>query len=368
MFENSEEFSGVKANPIVRLKRLVRLSLTIVMLTMVCACSRVSYYSQSVIGHSRLMIARQSVDKLIERESFDPALREQLILSKRLKKFAIYELGLPNTKSYNSYVALKREYPVWTVVAAPEFSLDAKRWCYPVIGCANYRGYFKYGQALKYAEKMRSKGFDAVVSGASAYSTLGWFADPILPSMMRYGDISFAETLFHEMAHQRLYINGDSDFNEAFASLVAEVGVVRWLSEDNSATSHAKLLKYYDSLKVQDDFYQLLNNTKHSLVALYTSDQSISVKAQAKEQIFIDLKHRHTRLIHERWKGRPWYRSWFEPKVNNAKFVAISTYRERVNELRSFLELCDNELARFFNALSPLKAINQRVSLPSNCN
>ena len=370
LFESAEVFNAVKASLQTKLSCLVRLSLVIVIVSVVSACSSVSYYSQSVIGHSRLMLARQPIDKLIASESVDSSLREQLVLSKRLKQFAVDELRLPNTNSYKSYVALKREYPVWTVVAAPEFSLDAKQWCYPVIGCASYRGYFKRSSAEKYAQGLQAKGFETVVGGASAYSTLGWFADPLLPSMMRYGDISFAETLFHEMAHQRLYINGDSDFNEAFASLVAEVGIVRWLSQeqDSKATSpKIALINYKDSLQVQRDFYNLLNESKLDLVKLYESSQSIEAKRAKKEQIFIQLKEKHSALVNKVWGGRAWYQSWFMPELNNAKFVAISTYRERVAELSYFFDLCESDLERFYHNLSSLKAIDGRVVLPKSC-
>ena len=173
------------------------------------------------------MLAREPVDKVLK--TANEELTGQLELSKQLKRFAIDELSLPESKSYNSYVALERDFPVWVVVAAPEFSVDAKQWCYPVIGCASYRGYFKKQSAQNYAKKISKKGFEVSVGGASAYSTLGWFSDPLLPSMMRYGDVNFAETLFHEIAHQKVYINGDSGFNEAFATVVGQEGAKRWL-------------------------------------------------------------------------------------------------------------------------------------------
>jgi len=311
------------------------------------------------------MLARQSVEAIIEKDS--SPLSDQLRLSKHLRKFAVDELSLPETKSYNTYVDLKREYPVWVVVAASEFSLDPKQWCYLVIGCANYRGYFKHAEALKYAENLQLKGYDTAVSGAAAYSTLGWFSDPLLPSMMRHGNTHFAEILFHEMAHQRLYINGDSDFNEAFASLVAEVGVIKWLSREENTASENELNEYKNSLRVQDEFYQLLNETKDSLDALYISDQTEYAKRVGKQSIFNKLKSDHALLVSGSWNGRAWYISWFEPELNNAKFVSISTYRQRVDELRQFLTLCNNDLKRFYGALSQLKAKKHRVIIPNIC-
>lgn len=330
------------------------------------ACSSAQYYSQSVVGHSQLMMARKPVDKVIETANTE--LRAKLELSKELKQFAIDELSLPDTKSYNSYVELDREYPVWVVVAAPEFSLKAKQWCYLVIGCASYRGYFKFETARKYADSLQQYGFETVVNGASAYSTLGWFSDPLLPSMMRHGDPQFAETLFHEMAHQRLYINGDSDFNEAFASLVAEVGVERWLQQNQLPENPDRLLAYKKSLAIEADFYELLNHTKKDLETLYQSQQSIESKRHLKRDIFDQLKADHAELVAQRWNGKAWYQSWFEPKLNNAKFVSISTYRERIEELRQLLNECENQLDRFYKVLSITRAVNGSVELPGDCN
>jgi len=175
------------------------------------------YYSQSVIGHSRLMMARKPVDKVIVTAD------EQL--------------------------------------AAPEFSVAPKQWCYPVIGCASYRGYFKKKSAQNYADKIAKKGFEVSVGGASAYSTLGWFADPLLPSMMRYGDVEFAETLFHELAHQKLYINGDSGFNEAYATVVGQEGAKRWLRKFRPN----ELKEYQDQIDATAEFNALVaQNLKSS--------------------------------------------------------------------------------------------------------
>jgi len=311
------------------------------------------------------MLARQPIDRVIEKAPAE--LRAKLVLSKELKQFAIRELSLPDTNSYNSYVELDREYPVWAVVAAPEFSFEAKQWCYPVIGCASYRGYFKQAAAEKYAKSLKKKGLETVVNGASAYSTLGWFSDPLLPSMMRYSNVQFAETLFHEMAHQRLYINGDSDFNEAFASLVAEVGVQRWLERERLDKRSQSLAAYKQSLSVQADFYGLLNNAKDTLELLYQSGRSVESKRLAKQAILEQLKTDHSALVSQKWGGKAWYKSWFESDVNNAKFVSISTYRERVDELRRLLNACENRLARFYEVLSVAQTVNGKVELPSDC-
>ena len=303
------------------------------------------YYSQSVIGHSRLMMARKSVDKVIV--TADEKLAAQLLLSKELKAFAIAELGLPDSKSYNSYVALKRDFPVWTVVAAPEFSVDPKQWCYPVIGCASYRGYFKKQSAQNYADKIAKKGFEISVGGAPAYSTLGWFADPLLPSMMRYGDVEFAETLFHELAHQQLYINGDSGFNEAFATVVGQEGAKRWLRKFRPN----ELKEYQDQINATAEFNSLVAQSKKELDQAYKLDIDDTKKRQLKEKLFVDLKQRYEDLKVQKWQGRGWFDRWFERPINNARLASFSTYYEQVPILEELLKSCDNDLVRFYKSV-----------------
>lgn len=338
-----------------------RLIAAISIVPILSGCASISYYSQSVVGHSKLMLARQPIDKAIE--NADERLKAQLLLSKELKKFSVDELGLPESNSYTTYVPLKREFPVWTVVATPEFSLSPKQWCYLVIGCASYRGYFNQSSAHKYAFKLRARGLETEVGGAPAYSTLGWFNDPLLPSMMRYGDIEFAETLFHEIAHQRLYVNGDSDFNEAFASLVGEIGVIRWLELNRPGD----IATYRESLKVQEQFYTLLESTKKELLTLYGSGQVESKMRIAKEGILRDLVSRYEKLRESEWDGKQWYKTWFDTPLTNAKFSALSTYRDRIPELRALLNACEGDLSRLYETLSSLKSVDRHVTVPKEC-
>lgn len=337
-----------------------KLAILVFLLPLLASCSTLSYYSQSVVGHSRLMLARKPVDSVIQQVG--QPLKAQLLLSKELRAFSVSELELPSSKSYTSYVDLKRDYPVWTVVAAPEFSLNAKQWCYPVIGCASYRGYFKESSAHAYASKLKAKGLEIAVGGAPAYSTLGWFADPLLPSMMRHGDTAFAETLFHEIAHQQLYVNGDSDFNEAFASVVGEIGVIRWLKHRPQ-----DLADYKHSLKVQEQFYTLVLNSKQELNAIYESAIAPSEMRLAKERVLSDMQNRYEELKTNEWNGQAWYQSWFDGAANNAKFAGLSTYRDRVPELRALLTLCDESLPKFYNTLSAAKIHNSKVVTPNDC-
>jgi predicted aminopeptidase len=343
--------------PIYAANRLLLLSMALLL----SSCSTMSYYSQSIVGHGKLMLARVPLDKAIE--SADEPLKSQLLLSRLLRTFAIDHLGLPSSQSYTRYVPLAREFPVWTVVAASKFSLTPRQWCYPVIGCASYRGYFDKAAAHRFARQLRSQGLETHVGGVPAYSTLGWFADPLLPSMMRYGEAEFAETLFHEIAHQQLYINGDSDFNEAFATIVGETGALRWLQANNPAALPA----YRNKQLIQQQFFSLIEKTKQALQALYHSGKPKLEMLIEKQLVMKQLDEEYERLKTEQWNGQGWYQSWFDEPLNNAKFAALSTYRQRVPELRALLDQCDQSLPRFYIALALLTQDYQKVIVPTSC-
>jgi len=338
----------------------IKLSIALALLLSVLGCNSISYYSQSVVGHSRLMLARQPVDKVID--TADSLLAEQLTLSKQLKQFAVSELGLPDSKSYQSYVALERDFPVWVVVAANEFSISAKQWCYLVIGCANYRGYFKYSSAVKYAEKLTKKGFETSIGGAPAYSTLGWFADPLLPSMLRYGDVNFAETLFHELAHQELYINGDSSFNEAFATVVGQEGAKRWLAKYRPN----ELFAYQQKLRATIEFNQLVSETKKSLEKVYQSTASDKDKRKLKQQAFVSLKARYDEIKDQQWKGKGWFDSWFKRPINNARLAGFSTYYNLVPVFEKLLAECGGDLPRFYETVAAVPP-SKEIDVPKTC-
>ena len=342
-------------------KPLIAAGVATLLMLGLSGCSSLSYYSQSVIGHSRLMLAREPVPKVMS--TADPELQKQLAASLEIRAFAVKELGLPDNNSYSTYVDLEREFPVWNVIAAPEFSVHAQQWCYPVIGCAAYRGYFKRASAIKYAERLQHSGLETVVLGATAYSTLGWFSDPILPSMLRYGEADFAETLFHELAHQQLYINGDSEFNEAFATVVGEVGADRWLKQNRP-----ELLDDYQTRRsALTQFYALIADSKTRLNDLFNQGIDGDEMRVRKQAEFDDLKQRYEQLKSRHWQGRGWFDRWFDTPLNNARLAAFSTYRDRVPELQAFLALCGGKLSQFYRALSVAEVKEGRVVLPDNC-
>lgn len=322
--------------------RSITLSFLLAVTLLLSACSSVSYYTQSVLGHSRLMLARQPIAEAISKA--DPELAEQLQLALELREFAVSELGLPDNKSYQSYVPLKRDYPVWVVVAAEPFSLNAKQWCYLVIGCASYRGYFTLSAAERYAKSLQAKGFETYIGGAAAYSTLGWFSDPLLPSMLGNNAGDLAEILFHELAHQVLYINNDSDFNEAFASVVGERGALKWLQQHRPG----EVEHYSAQLSALNDFNGLIKNIKERLNDVYTSDRSDAEKALARAGLFETLKEDYELMKAQKWNGKPWFDGWFTTPINNARLAAFSTYRDRVPELNEIFDQYNGDFRIFY--------------------
>ncbi|MGH1440068.1 MAG: aminopeptidase [Cellvibrionaceae bacterium] len=325
--------------------KVIRVCIVIVFaLSALVSCTAVSYYTQSIVGHSSLMLARKPIeDVLLEAEE---PLKQRLLTAVEIRRFASDELALPDNQSYTSYVQLKRDPPIWNIIAAEEFSLRGKQWCYLVIGCASYRGYYHREDAEKHAETLKQEGYEVHLASATAYSTLGWFDDPLTSAMFKRGDASLAELMFHELAHQQLYVNGDSRFNEAFASAVGEQGAIRWLQ----MTDRSDLLEDYKMrLLVRDDFIDLINKAKIDLEILYKSDYSVERKRQEKQSIFESMRAEHQRLIKEKWNGKRWYTRWFSQPINNARLVSISTYRDLVPDFVNLFKRCEENFARFYH-------------------
>ncbi len=218
--------------PLRRRPRVLALAAVVVLAGLAASCGSVRYYSQAVWGGADVLVKRKPIDRLLEpgrAQVLSAATRERLRLSQEIRDFASRELGLPDNRSYRSYADLGRPYQVWNVVAAPRLSLEPKTWCYPFAGCAAYRGYFNERAARRHGDRLAAGGYDVRVGGVAAYSTLGWFADPVLNTFLDYAEADFAALIFHELAHQVVYVKDDSAFNESFATAVEVEGVRRWL-------------------------------------------------------------------------------------------------------------------------------------------
>ena len=342
-----------------------RLLFRIVAVGLLClvlgSCGTLGYYTQSVVGHSKMMLARKPITEVLETVTGDERRRLQMTLD--IRRFAVERLFLPDNDSYSQYVELDREYPVWSVVAADEFSLRPKQWCYPVIGCASYRGYFSHGAAEEYEQGLLEKGFETTLGGVSAYSTLGWFDDPLTSAMLRYDDAFLVEILFHELAHQQLYVNGNSKFNEAFATVVGEQGAVLWLQYNQPEL----LEKYQRRLQVRYDFFVLIQGVKEKLKPIYASSLSASDKRKQKTQVILSLEQAYKDLKQQQWQGVGWYDGWFMEPVNNARLASIATYRDLVPAFERLFELCSGDYARFYGAVATQKKKGKAATVPEKC-
>lgn len=285
------------------------------------------YYWQSVRGQLSVLQAARPIDEWIADATTEPWLRKKLELAKQARHFASAELGLPDNGSYTKYVDLKRPSVVWNVFATPELSMQLKQWCYPIVGCATYRGFYAKDDAERYAEYLRTQGLEAYVSGIPAYSTLGWFEDPLLSSFIRYPDAEVARTIFHELGHQVLYIKGDTTFNESFASAIEEIGLKRWLlvqPERELLTKH-----YADFTSRKKDFVASLKKHRLALEKVYKEGRSDEEKRHGKAEVFASLQREYVRLK-ESWGGFRGYDGWFSQKLSNAHLATVATYSELV--------------------------------------
>ena len=343
---------------------LMSVGAVLVVAASVTACAtNVGYYAQAAGGHLRLMAQRKPIWQVLEQGDIDPDLRIRLETLLAAREFAVGELALPKTGSYKTYVETGRRAITWNVVAAEEFSLRPHLWCFPVAGCVSYRGYFEREDADEYAEDFRNKGFDVSVGGAIAYSTLGWFDDPVLDTMLRGSDTRYIGTLFHEMAHQRLYQPDDSDFNEAYATFVEEAGVRLWLqSRDESA----RIAAYDDSLVRAADFTRLIAQAREDLIEVYSSDVSDDEKRAGKRAAIERMRERYEALKASSWGGYEGYDGWFRRDINNARLVAVSTYRRYLPAFAVLFRDVEEDIPAFHQAAEqisnlPADARNERM-------
>ncbi len=317
-------------------------------------CASVGYYAQSAVGHLGLMYRARPVETVIAAPETEPRLAERLRTALDIRDFASDALGLPANASYRRYVDLGRRYVVWSVVAAPELSLEPRRWCFPVVGCLSYRGYFSESAATEYAEALESEGWDVTVAGVPAYSTLGWFDDPLLSSMVELPEYFLAGIVFHELAHQRLYVPGDTEFNESFAVVVERAGVRRWLE----SAGRAELGELHGIAAARRAaFIGLVRDAREDLEAVYASPRSDAEKRAAKTERIGRLRAQYAAL-RAAWTSGATYDFWFERGVNNAAIALVSTYDRWVPALEALLARSGGDLQAFYRAGESLAALS----------
>ncbi|MFK0692725.1 aminopeptidase [Mesorhizobium sp. IMUNJ 23033] len=317
----------------------------VIMASVATGCTSISYYAQSLGGHVQIMAARENVGKLIRGPSTPKALRAKLTSASAIRRFATDELALPDNNSYRSYVDVGRDAVTWAVFAAPEFSLTPRTWCFPVFGCVPYRGYFSRKSATESAVELHREGLDVYVTGITAYSTLGWSSDPLLSTMLRQDDTYLASLIFHELAHQRIYVDDDSAFNEAFAVAVETTGVRKWL---RAVGDRAGLRSYEIDRKRRADFLGLVSKTRDELRQVYESPRPPEQMAAAKAAEIDRLRTRYRQLRDKRWAGYRGYNAWFSAAINNAKLAATAVYGEQVPAFLRLFDLCSGDYPRFY--------------------
>jgi predicted aminopeptidase len=322
-------------------------------------CSTAEFYWQGIVGQLDLLRRAQPIDAVLS-ESDDARLKSRLTRARELRDFASRELGLPANGSYTRYTELGRPFVTWNVFATPPLSLTPREWCFPVAGCVNYRGYFNEAAARAEAEALRATGDDVFVSGVPAYSTLGWFDDPVLSSFIRYPDTDLARLLFHELAHQVVYVKDDSVFNESFAVAVEEEGVRRWLRAHADSNEAARLMAEFDrGDRLRRAFRSLVIETRARLALLYASDASADDKRRGKAEAFAAMK-----AAYEQAKaGEPglagferWFAGYGGAGPNNANLAAVAIYTEHVPAFRALLAQSNGDLVVFYRNVKSLAA------------
>jgi predicted aminopeptidase len=352
----TERRSGKRATHSVR-RSLPRVAAALVACLSLPGC----YVMQAAGGQLDVMARSKPIAKVLDDPATPAATRSRLELATQARTFAVQELGLPDGDSYQSYADLSRPYALWNVVATPEFSLQPQRWCFPVAGCVAYRGYFDEADANSKAWSLTAHGKDAVVEGVATYSTLGHLPDPVFSTMLGWSETRFVGTIFHELAHERLYVPGDSAFNEAFASVVEEAGVRRWLAVHGRA---AEVTAYETSRRRQVEFVALLRTTRAGLSDLYASDVPPDEMRVAKNREFGLLKFEYAKL-RVRWGGYGGYDAWFARPLNNARLASVATYHDCMPGLERELASAGS-LPAFYEraeALAKLTVANRRAAL-----
>ncbi|GAA5119140.1 aminopeptidase [Luteolibacter yonseiensis] len=314
------------------------------------SCQTVHFYQQALGGQWEILRKSKPNGRVIASPETSPVVRRQLIAVERIRQFASDHLSLPGDESYGKYADLGREHVVWVLYAAPEFSLEAKNWHYPAVGEMDYRGYFREEDTVAYAKELRAEGYDVFIGGVDAYSTLGWFHDPVLNTFVRYPDIDLAETIFHELTHRRIFRWGDTVFNESLANTVAEEGVRRWLRHEGRLED---LKKYEGRLVRRREFYREIERSKAALEKLYSSGKPAAVMRGEKAAILGKLRDSF-RELRRKWGGHG-LEEWLKEDINNGHIVSLKLYAEHMPEFEKLLAECDGDLDLFYQKAGKLK-------------
>jgi predicted aminopeptidase len=321
---------------------------------MLGGCANFDYYLQSVQGQLDILRRARPIDEVMELPETPDALRQKLATVLRIREFASRELGLPQNSSYRRYSDLGRPFALWNVFAAPEFSTRPLEWCFPFAGCVKYRGYFSRTQAERFAQGLREEGYDAFVGGVPAYSTLGWFADPVLNTFVGYPESQLARLIFHELAHQVVYVRDDSIFNESFAVSVQQEGVRRWLDRYGTAQDKEAFAILE---RRREAFTGLIQHYRKRLQTLYGTTSLPEREMRERKARLFDELARDYGALKRSWGGWAGYDRWFAQDPNNALLASVAIYTQLVPAFQALLAQQRGELPRFYSAVKTLAAL-----------
>jgi predicted aminopeptidase len=327
----------------------------ILLLLSLSGCATVSYYAQTVSGHLQLMGSSRSIAELMVDPATDEKLKQRLKLVTAIRDYASSDLYLPDNGSYRSYADLQREAVVWSLVATEEFSIQPRQWCYPIIGCASYRGYFSVEDAQEKGAALKEQGKDTAVMAVPAYSTLGWFDDPLPSTVIHWPEARLAGLIFHELAHQKLYVADDSGFNEAFAMTVERIGVERWFRHQGNVEGE-KVWRLM--LKREREFVALVLESRRRLQQLYEQPLSVAEMRAAKAAEFERLRKEYSRRRAD-WGNNPGLDRWFGRELNNAHLALVATYEQWVPAFQELLAREGGDLQGFFRASEKLAQLER---------
>jgi len=336
----------------------------IVIASVMSGCTSAGYYAQSVKGQMEIWSHSRPISSVLDDPDVADAVKHKLRLALDIRRFAVDHLHLPDNDSYTEFVDLGRPYSVWSVFAAPELSLTPQEWCFLVVGCVTYRGYFDKQDALDFAQQNAAKGLDVYVGGVPAYSTLGWFDDPIPNTILQYRDEEFAGLIFHELAHQVAFAKGDTIFNESFATTVEHIGVARWLT---STGNRSQIDEYNLRNQRNQIVIDLVLDYRARLVEVYASEAPDGVKRDQKQHLIEELKGEYFRITLN-WPGYSGYRYWFDQSINNAQLISVATYSDLVPAFEKLLAQHRGDLPRFYaaaRALAEMEKTRRREVLGS---
>ncbi len=322
----------------------------IVSLLLLSGCQSVAFYTQATVGQSELLWHSRPIDEVLADPQTPEGIRQRLTLVESVRQFAGEVLALPANRSYRRYVDIERDFVMWNVFAAAEFSVEPELFCYPIAGCVGYQGYFNKADAVAFADSLAAQGFDISVGPVAAYSTLGWFADPVVSSVLNYSDTDLAGLVFHELAHERVYIKDDTTFNESFATFVEREGTRRWLASSGQQADIPRLEKFQAQ---RDAVIDLIRSARSELQVLYMEEFSVEEMRWRKVAVFDQLQVDYAEM-RRAGDANDW-RNWFDSNLNNAKLASIGAYHDRVEFFEQLFERANRNFEVFYRLVEELE-------------